>query len=245
MAEKKALRLDKFLVEMGKGSRSQIKEMAKKGRIAVNGAVVRRTEEKIDPETDEVMVDRERVAWARMEYYLMNKPQGVISATEEGRHYPAVTSLLTGALRGDLFPVGRLDVDTEGLLLLTNDGALAHSLLSPKRHVDKTYEAIYEGTLPADCAEQVAQGLILEDGMKTLPGTIEVLEVGKARITIHEGKFHQVKRMFEAMGCKVVGLKRLTMGPLVLDESLKPGEYRPLTQAELQELLALGAGKEE
>ncbi len=237
MAEQKktTIRLDKFLTEMGQGTRSQVKEMARKGRIAVNGQVVRQADVKINPEADNICLDGVRVAYARTEYYMLNKPQGVVSATEDGR-YRTVTELITGALRSDLFPVGRLDIDTEGLLLLTNDGALAHSLLSPKKHVDKVYFARIEGLLPEDACDRVMAGLVLEDGTKTLPALLEIMEPGQVRLTIREGKFHQVKRMFEAMGCRVTYLKRLSMGPLTLDPALAPGEYRPLTEREIRTL---------
>ncbi len=237
MAEQKktTIRLDKFLTEMGQGTRSQVKEMARKGRIAVNGQVVRQADVKINPEADNICLDGARVAYARTEYYMLNKPQGVVSATEDGR-YRTVTELITGALRSDLFPVGRLDIDTEGLLLLTNDGALAHSLLSPQKHVDKVYFARIEGRLPEDACDRVMAGLVLEDGTKTLPALLEIMEPGQVRLTIREGKFHQVKRMFEAMGCRVTYLKRLSMGPLTLDPALAPGEYRPLTEREIRAL---------
>lgn len=255
MAEKKKqntgqMRLDKFLTEMGKGSRSQVKEFARKGRIQVNGQTVKAADTKVNPEKDEIFLDGVPVSYARMEYFMLNKPQGTVSATEDVR-YPTVVSLIGDALRGDLFPVGRLDLDTEGLLLITNDGALAHELLSPKKHVDKVYLAYIEGTLPKDAAEQMKNGVILEDGVKTRPAELICLsrEEGEQRLgrapetafaeaapvtlTIHEGKFHQVKRMFEALGCRVVFLKRLSMGTLCLDPALLPGEYRTLTQKEL------------
>lgn len=237
MAEQKkgSIRLDKFLAEMGRGTRSQIKEMARKGRISVNGQVVRQSDLKIRPEEDLVSLDGAAVAYARMEYYMLNKPQGVVSATEDGR-YQTVTQLITGALRSDLFPVGRLDIDTEGLLLITNDGALAHNLLSPKKHVDKVYYARIAGQMPPDACARMKEGVVLEDGTKTLPAQLEILGADEVRLTIHEGKFHQVKRMFEALGCQVTYLKRLSMGPLTLDENLAPGEYRPLTEDELAAL---------
>ena len=249
MAEKKkkasnsSMRLDKFLVEMGKGSRSQIKEMAKKGRIQVNGTVIKATDGKIDPEKDVVLLDGQPVSYAHTEYFMLNKPAGTVSATEDGK-YPTVISLIGSALRKDLFPVGRLDLDTEGLLLITNDGAMAHELLSPKKHVDKIYLAYIDGTLPKDAKKQMKEGLVIEEGVKTLPAELVILppqEGMKEGLTavslrIHEGKFHQVKRMFEVLGCKVVYLKRVTMGPLVLDPSLKPGEYRGLKEEELKAL---------
>lgn len=231
----KRIRLDRFLVEMNRGSRSQIKEAAKKGRILVNGEVEKRTERKIDPDADLVTFDGSCVSYRTFEYYMMNKPQGVVSATEDNLH-KTVIDLLKGDNRSDLFPVGRLDIDTEGLLLLTNDGDLAHRLLAPRKHVDKRYYARIEGTLPEDGPERIEEGLTLLDGTKVRPAKLELLGTDVI-LTVHEGKFHQVKRMFEALGCRVVYLKRLSMGPLTLDESLLPGQYRSLTE---QEIKALG-----
>lgn len=235
------MRLDKFLTEMGRGSRSQVKEMARKGRIRVNGQTEKKSDRRLDPDRDLVELDGEPVAYARMEYYMLNKPAGVVSATED-RSYTTVTELISDAVRSDLFPVGRLDLDTEGLLLVTNDGGLAHRLLSPRRHVDKVYLARLEGEVPADAPEQFESGLILEDGTRTMPACFEKLEGDWARITLREGKFHQVKRMAEAVGCRVIYLKRVSMGPLVLDETLEPGQYRPLTKEELSALKRLQEG---
>ena len=257
----KLMRLDKYLAEMNKGSRTQIKDAAKKGRIQVNGAVEKKTERKIDPDTDEVSFDGTPVRYRAMEYIMLYKPQGVISATEDKRH-KTVIDLLTGENRSDLFPVGRLDIDTEGLLLLTNDGDLTNRLLAPGKHVDKVYFARIAGTLPDTAVEQMAAGLTLNDGTPVMPGKLEILKqwTGQTRqkaleqfsadaetadsaeanagaeilLTIQEGKFHQVKRMFEALGCHVVFLKRLSMGRLKLDPDLKPGEYRALTEGELE-----------
>ena len=230
----KLMRLDKYLVEMNKGSRTQIKDAAKKGRIQVNGVPEKKTERKIDPETDEVTFDGQAVSYRAMEYIMLYKPQGVISATEDKRHR-TVIDLLSGENRSDLFPVGRLDIDTEGLLLLTNDGDLTHRLLAPGKHVDKVYFARIEGKLPETA---VAAGLTLTDGTPVMPGKLEILKQwekgAEILLTIQEGKFHQVKRMFEALGCQVVFLKRLSMGSLKLDPELKPGEYRPLTEEELE-----------
>ena len=244
MADKNGgtMRLDRFLAEMGEGTRSQIRDAAKNGRIAVNGILEKRSDRKIDPEADQVTVDGRPVQYAAYEYYLLNKPQGVVSATEDKR-YTTVVELIAERKRTDLFPVGRLDIDTEGLLLITNDGDLAHRLLSPKKHVDKRYLAVTEGTLPADAAQRFKEGITLEDGTVTLPAELEEGGVAAAEphrsayiLTIREGKFHQVKRMFEALGCRVVYLKRLSMGSLTLDEDLKPGQYRPLTEEELKKL---------
>lgn len=236
---KDTMRLDKYLTEMGEGTRSQIREMAKRGRITVNGAVEKKADRKVSPSADAVAVDGRSVIYVEYEYYMLNKPQGVVSATEDNLHQ-TVVDLITECRRDDIFPVGRLDIDTEGLLLLTNDGDLAHRLLSPKKHVDKVYFARIEGMLPEDAKLRMKEGLILSDGTKTLPAKLEIVAAGSGepgalteiRLTIREGKFHQVKRMFETLGCHVVYLKRLSMGPLVLDETLAPGEYRPLTEAE-------------
>ncbi|MDD6073264.1 MAG: pseudouridine synthase [Clostridium sp.] len=237
------MRLDKFLTEMKQGSRSQVKELIRKGRVTVDGIVCRNAEEKIDPDCQAIHLDQEPVGWAAVEYYLLNKPQGVVSATEDPR-YPTVVELIGDAKRKDLFPVGRLDIDTEGLLLLTNDGALAHELLSPKKHVDKVYFARVRGTLDSDIEARMEAGMVLKDGTRVRPAQLIIEQRWKkdgedlceARLTIHEGKFHQVKRMFEAAGGEVMYLKRLSMGPLTLDASLLPGQYRPLSAEEIKAL---------
>ncbi len=243
------IRLDKFLADMGKGTRSQMKEAAKKGRILVNGAAEKKTDRKIDPDTDEVTLDGVLVTYQQWEYYMLNKPQGVVSATED-RVHKTVLDLLEGEKRKDLFPVGRLDIDTEGLLLLTNDGDLAHRLLAPKNHVDKEYYAHVKGDLPRDSAARMAAGMLLLDGTPVLPAHLRICKevtckevvsehvqggekLTEVILTIQEGKFHQVKRMFETLGCQVTYLKRISMGSLRLDESLKPGESRRLTEEEL------------
>lgn len=244
----KMIRLDKFLSEMNLGTRSQIKEAARKGRVRVNDQVEKSGDRKIEPDTDTVFFDGVRIAYAGMEYYMLNKPQGVVSATDDNLH-KTVIELLEDRKRKDLFPVGRLDIDTEGLLLITNDGDLAHRLLSPKKHVDKTYYAIVQGELPNDVIERFEQGIVLSpvgqekdmcSEILTMPARLELLsretEAAKVLLTIQEGRFHQVKRMFEALGCRVSYLKRLSMGTLVLDEALKPGEYRELTTKELEGL---------
>lgn len=234
MAEK-PMRLDRFLTEMTRFSRTQAKEAAKKGRITVDGVPVKKTDVKIVPGAQKVAVDGREISYLAAEYFMLNKPAGVVSATEDDR-YPTVIDLIEERKRKDLFPVGRLDVDTEGLLLITNDGGLAHRLLSPRKHVDKVYFARFDGTLPEDAAERFAKGLTLEDGTETMPAKLEPLPEGEMRLTIREGKYHQVKRMMEAVGCRVTYLKRLSMGSLKLDENLKPGQYRPLTTQELEEL---------
>ena len=205
------MRLDKFLGEMGLGTRSQVKDLIKKGRVAVNGQTEKKSERKVDLSQDQVQADGQLISYTPWEYYLLNKPQGTVSATEDNR-YPTVVDLIKDKKRKDLFPVGRLDVDTEGLLLITNDGNLTHCLLSPKKHVDKVYFARLTGTLPQDSVKRFQDGLVLDDGQKTRPAQLKVLNPGssetEALLTIHEGKFHQVKRMFQALGCQVVYLKR-------------------------------------
>ncbi len=236
----KDIRLDKYLGEMGIGTRSQIKEMAKKGRITVDGVPEKKTDRKVN-DTHSIAVDGIPVSYVDFEYYMLYKPQGVVSATEDRLH-ETVIDLIEDRKRNDLFPVGRLDIDTEGLLLITNDGGLAHNLLSPKKHVNKVYYAEIEGKLPEDLVLQMEQGLVLLSGEPTLPADLEILENGngekpsRVQLTIREGKYHQVKRMFETVDCNVVYLRRLSMGPLVLDPELKPGEYRPLTDEELAAL---------
>lgn len=235
------MRLDKYLADMGKGTRSQIKEAAKKGRIQVNGVVVKKSDTKVNVDMDTIVFDGSAVSYVIMEYYMLNKPQGVVSATEDDR-YQTVIDLIEGKNRKDLFPVGRLDIDTEGLLFITNDGPLAHRLLAPKKHVDKVYYAVCEGHVPDSAVSEFSDGILLPDGLKCLPAVLQILtrkeEEGKriteVELTIREGKFHQVKRMMEAVGCPVIYLKRMTMGPLTLDPNLKPGEYRPLTAEELE-----------
>lgn len=233
------IRLDKYLGEMGLGTRSQIKEAGRKGRILVNEQVEKKTDRKICPDTDRVSVDGRTISYVKYEYYMLHKPQGVVSARSDHLH-ETVLDLLEDRKRDDLSPVGRLDIDTEGLLLITNDGDLAHRLLSPKHHVDKVYYARIEGALPGDAAEQFMRGITLADGTETMPAELVIQEQdaagAKTLLTIREGKFHQVKRMFEALGCQVIYLKRLSMGSLKLDEKLSPGEYRPLTDEELEEL---------
>ena len=233
------IRLDKYLSEMGVGTRQEVKKMIRKGQIKIDGYVVLKPEVKVDEIKQTVYVDDQPVIYEKYEYYLLNKPQGVISATEDSCER-TVLDLISSKKRRDLFPVGRLDKDTEGLLLITNDGGLAHRLLSPKKHVDKTYYAEVEGRVTEEIVRIFANGVNIgneENEEWTLPAKLNVLQSeasSKVRLTIQEGKFHQVKRMFQAVGMKVTYLKRETMGPLMLDKDLNPGEYRKLTKAELE-----------
>ena len=234
---KKAVRLDKFLADAGAGTRSEVKKFIQKGKVQVNGVPAKKSEIKVSEE-DEVVLDGNRISQApEFVYYLLHKPAGYVSATEDKRDKPVME--LVASDRKGLFPVGRLDKDTEGLLLLTDDGELAHRLLSPKKHVDKTYFAKIDGQVTEEHVKQFREGLDIGDEKKTLPAVLTILlsgPVSEIEVTIHEGRFHQIKRMFEAVGCKVTYLKRLSMGSLVLDETLPPEEYRPLTEAELEGL---------
>jgi 16S rRNA pseudouridine516 synthase len=230
-------RLDKVLGHMGYGTRKEIKKMVKNGWVTINGDAVNDSGVKVNPYEDRIVVDEEVVEYREFVYLLMNKPPGVISATEDDR-LPTVVDLLDEKYKVfELFPVGRLDRDTEGLLLLTNDGKLAHELLSPKKHVPKTYYAHVEGKVTDKDKAAFVEGVVLDDGYKTMPAELHIIEseeISKIELTIHEGKFHQVKRMFESVGKTVVYLKRISMGPLRLDEEELPlGAVRELMEEEL------------
>ncbi len=225
-------RLDKLLSGTGRWSRREVKELLRQGRVTVDGCPARAAEQKLEPGAVCLAVDGEPLQLERFTYIMLHKPAGLLSATEDSRQ-PTVLDLLPPELRRrGLAPVGRLDKDTEGLLLLTNDGGLTHRLLSPKYHVDKVYLARVDGTLTQEAVEAFAAGLTLEDGLRCLPARLELLDAGQVRVTLREGKFHQVKRMLAACGAPVIYLKRLSMGPLQLDESLAPGAWRPLTREE-------------
>lgn len=233
------MRLDKCLCETGFGTRSQVKDLLKKGQVMVNGEVVKKPELKINETTDQILCQGKKASYQKNIYLMLHKPAGVVSATEDSREKTVLDLVRPEDRKNGLFPVGRLDKDTEGLLLLTDDGELAHRLLSPKKHVDKTYYAKIDGQVTEEHVKQFREGLDIGDEKKTLPAVLTILlsgPVSEIEITIHEGRFHQIKRMFEAVGCKVTYLKRLSMGSLVLDETLPPEEYRPLTEAELEGL---------
>nr|WP_132249544.1 pseudouridine synthase [Natranaerovirga pectinivora] len=235
---KEQLRLDKYLADMSIGTRSEVKQYIRKGLIKVNNEIIRKPEQKVNINTDRVLYNDEEVGYATFEYYMLNKPAGVISATEDPRQ-ETVIDLISDKKRKDLFPVGRLDKDTEGLLIITNDGDLTHNLLSPKKHVNKTYYAKIDGLVTNEDVLAFEEGVELEDGYKTQPGKLKILKSdteSEIELTIQEGKFHQVKRMFEAVGKSVTYLKRISMGTLKLDENLKLGEYRNLTEEELNRL---------
>lgn len=232
------IRLDKYLADMGCGTRNEVKQAVKKGAVSVNDVPVKRPEEKVDTEADRVVFQGKTVSYLKYEYFMLNKPAGVVSATEDRRDR-TVIDLIGDKQRKDLFPVGRLDKDTEGLLLITNDGETAHRLLSPRKHVDKVYYARVKGNVTEEDVRLFAQGIDIGDEKPALPAELVILksgEVSEIELTVREGRFHQVKRMFAAAGKEVVYLKRLRMGTLVLDRNLKPGEYRKLTKEEMDRL---------
>lgn len=236
------MRLDKYLVACAVGSRTEVKNFLKSGRVTVNGKKEKSAKLQINEETDEICFDGQKLTYEEFVYYMMNKPQGVISATEDPKHKTVLDLLDDLARSKEVFPVGRLDIDTHGLLLLTNDGQLAHALLSPKRHVDKTYLAQVDGIVTQEDVETFAQGIPLKD-FTCQPAKLELVSIDReknqslVRVTIAEGKFHQVKRMVAYCDKEVVDLQRLTMGTLTLDEGLKRGEWRRLTKEELEALL--------
>ncbi|RGF23846.1 pseudouridine synthase [Dorea sp. AM10-31] len=236
------IRLDKYLADMSIGTRQEVKKYIRQGRVKINEDIIKKPEYKIREDEDKITFDGAPVAYETFEYYMLNKPAGVISATEDKRDI-TVLNLIKEKKRKDLFPVGRLDKDTEGLLLITNDGALAHRLLSPKKHVDKCYYAKIRGGVTEDDVRVFKERINIgtqEEPEWTMPAELKILEKGtvsRIRLTIREGKFHQVKRMFLAVGKEVVYLKRERMGALVLDEELAPGEYRKLTDSELKSIL--------
>ena len=250
-----AQRLDKIIASMGRWSRREVKDLIRQGRVTVDGVPARSAEEKADPEQAVIAVNGELLNWRRYTWVMLNKPAGYLSATEDGRGATVLDLLPQDLQRQGLFPVGRLDKDTEGLLLLTNEGGLAHELLSPKKHVDKTYYAKVSGKVTEEDVVKLAEGVDIGEKDLTRPARLEILstwesgtesaEAGKnweseIRLTIHEGKFHQVKRMMEALGKKVTYLKRLSMGPLALPSDLPTGKYRPLTEKELELLKSAG-----
>ena len=230
------MRLDKLLANMGYGSRKEVKQLLKQKAVTVDGASVKDAAMHVDPEQQNVSVYGERVVYTEFVYFMMNKPPGVISATEDLRDETVIDLLEPFDQHFQPFPVGRLDKDTEGLLVLTNDGILAHNLLSPKKHVPKVYYAHIEGVVTEEDVEKFAEGVELDDGYMTKPGKLVILKSAsqsEIELTIQEGKFHQVKRMFESVGKRVTYLKRISMGNLKLDDHLALGEYRELTAEEL------------
>lgn len=226
-------RLDKFLADAQIGTRSEVKSLIRKNLVTVNGIPARSPEMKINEGTDVVAVSGKPVSLRGLVYYLLHKPAGYVSATKDNL-YPTVMELVPKG--DDLFPVGRLDKDTEGLLLITNDGELSHLLLSPRRHVDKTYLVVLDHPVETEDIETFKTGVDIGDDTPTLPAHLEIFPENQARLTIREGRFHQVKRMFHTVGKEVIYLKRLSMGPLALPDDLDKGCWRQLTDKEVDSL---------
>lgn len=234
----KTMRLDKLLGHTGWGTRRELKELCKGGHVTVNETICRDSSRKVDPAVDVVAVDGQAVCYEEHIYLMLYKPAGVVSATEDNVS-PTVIGLLPRQYQGaGLFPVGRLDKDTTGLLLITNDGTWAHGITSPKKHTDKIYDAVVEGDIPEDLGTRFAEGLVLDDGLHCLPAKAVQTGTQSLTVVVQEGKFHQVKRMCAAVGLKVVALHRRSIGSVVLDGTLEPGQFRPLTEAERDALKA-------
>lgn len=232
------MRLDKFLAETGVGTRSEVKKILKSNAVTVNGQTERRPERKIDTERDEIACRGRVILYEPFIALMLNKPAGCVTATED-RIHRTVMDWICHPAKDRLFPVGRLDLDTEGLLLLVNDGELAHRLLSPKHHAEKTYYVRVEGRLTAQEVHAFEEGIDIGEKRKTLPARLSVLESGdvsEAEVTLYEGKFHQVKRMFLACGCRVIYLKRISMAGISLDPELTTGQWRALTPEECRKL---------
>lgn len=232
-------RLDKILANSGVGTRKEVKALIRRGSVVVNGVIVKDPGQHVDPYKDEILIDGVKVNYRKYVYLMHNKKMGYITATEDVEEMTVMDLLPDEYRHFKVFPVGRLDKDSEGLLLITNDGDLAHRLLSPGKKVEKKYYVRVEGGLGVSDVERFKEGIKLDDGYVTLPANLEILsqgDVSEAYVSIVEGKFHQVKRMFLAVGKRVRYLKRVAMGPLVLDKNLKPGHFRELTDKELLEL---------
>lgn len=231
------MRLDKLLSNMGIGSRKEVRQLLRNGAVRLNEEVIKKPNVHVNPDADIVTVLGEPVVYREHIYLMMNKPQGILSATEDLRDRTVIDLLSAEHRHFEPFPVGRLDKDTEGFLLLSNDGKMAHNLLSPKKEVPKTYYAHVAGVVTETDVDSFERGVMLEDGYVTKPGVLRILksaEVSEIELTITEGKFHQVKRMFESVGKKVIYLKRQSMGPLQLDPTLPLGNYRELTEEEVE-----------
>ena len=229
------MRLDKYLAHAGYGTRSEVKRIISKGLVEVNGVVIKKDDQKIDEETDEIIVAGEVSSYTKHVYLMLHKPAGVISSNYDPVH-KTTKDLIKGYEHYQTFPVGRLDLDTEGLLIITNDGLLAHQLLSPRYHVDKTYYVEFTGQYQSIYTALFETGVTLEDGYLCMPSRIELLGPNQAKLTIKEGKYHQVKRMFMVLGMEVTYLKRISFGPLSLDENLKKGTFRTLSETEIEAL---------
>lgn len=229
------IRLDKFLANMNTGTRTEVKNWIRKGCVSVNDVIIKKPETKVNT-TDKVLLNGKEIQFFEFEYFMLHKPAGTISASSDPKQ-TTVIDLIESKHRKDLFPVGRLDKDTEGLLLITNDGELAHDLLAPKKHVNKVYFAKIDGKVTSEDISIFSQGIDIGEEEMTKPAKLEIIKsdvVSEILLTIQEGKFHQVKRMFQAVDKEVLYLKRISMGPISLDEKLDLGDYRALTKEEIE-----------
>lgn len=232
------IRLDKYLADRGVGSRRELKEIIRSGRVSVNGVPFREAERKLDPEEDQVSLDGSVLSVPRLRYWMLNKPLGIVTATEDAREKTVLDLFPSELRRLGLFPVGRLDKDTGGLLLLTNDGEFAHRVISPKSAVEKCYYARVDGELNEEDVAAFREGLVLRDGTCCLPAKLEILEPGACLVRVTEGKYHQVRRMLASRGKPVLELQRMSVGALALDESLAPGAWKELDEKDLCRLFS-------
>ena len=230
-------RLDKILSDVGVAGRKEIKDMIRAGRVSVDGMVVKKADAKFDEETVQITVDGELISLDRFVYYMLHKPEGVVTATEDREQKTVIDLLPEDLRRRELFPVGRLDKDTTGILILTNDGDYAHKVISPKSHVDKRYMAQTDGVVDDTDTKAFAEGIVLRDGTVCMPAKLEATGTDVCYVTLMEGKYHQVKRMLASRGKPVLKLHRCSIGQLLLDESLKPGEFRKMTAEEVEKSL--------
>ncbi len=232
------MRLDKYLAHAGVGTRKEVKQLIRKKHVRVNDTIVCKDDMHIK-DTDTVFVDEEEVYYEQFVYLMLNKPEGVISATEDDEYETVLDCFQNVTLPKGCFPVGRLDIDTEGLVLITNDGKLAHKLLSPKHHVEKTYYVEHKKELTDENIEMLCNGSVVLDDKIVLPARLDRIDAYSSFYHIKEGRYHQVKRMFHVVNNEVTYLKRISMGPLTLDEELAIGEWRPLYEDEIEKLKAI------
>lgn len=235
------IRLDKLLCDMGIASRSELKQIIKSGRVLVDGIPITAPEKRVDPESVHIVLDGRELSYKKFHYYMMDKPAGVLSATEDPRQKTVLDLVSAEMRRMGIFPVGRLDKDTSGLLLLTNDGDFAHRVISPKSGIWKLYRARVDGKLGPEDVKAFEEGLVLGDGTACLPAKLKILAPGDCLVTVMEGKYHQVKRMLASRGAPVAKLRRLAVGGLKMDERLGPGGFRELENRELDMLFGQDA----
>lgn len=230
------MRLDKFLANSTGLSRKEVRDLIKYECVKVNEKICRDASRQVDENTDEIRLKGKVIEYQKYLYLMMNKPEGVVCATEDNLHRTVLDILPEEYHKFGLFPVGRLDIDTTGLLLLTNDGDFVHRVISPKKHVGKTYYTEVDGRLESGLIQQFRDGIVIDENYQTMPAELHILDETRCELTIYEGKFHQVKKMFQAIGCRVTRLSRLSIGGLTLDKTLDPGEVRRLTKEEVEQI---------